>query len=147
MAKLKPLIQSNQLKTDCLTQLAKTKQAFNVEYDEILDSLSIYFNPDDQIMVAHYVDDHIALLYLADTLEIVGLQIEDFTLDFLPAHENVARIWRLSDTGEQISDMRDIILVAKKRLPKVAQEVAQATKDVLGEPGLELAAALEETAA
>lgn len=140
MDTIRPLIRSDQLKT---RYLAKSKKPqITVKYDKNFDALLILFASDEEEFVAHYVDDRIALLYRSDNMEIIGLQIEDFQLDFLPAHENVARLWQLRGTGEQISDMGDIILYAENRLPKVAREVAKATKEVLGEPGDELVAAL-----
>ncbi len=142
MAKIEPLIQTHHLKMSYLQDIAEAKQHQPiVKYDRVFDALLILFAPNDQEIVAHYVDDHVALLYLADSLEIVGLQIEDFALSFLPAHENVAHLWQLRETGEEISDMGDIIFYAEKRLPKVAKEVAKATEDLLGEQGQELVAA------
>lgn len=139
---LETLIQTSQLKMTYLQQLSHDKYHQPVvKYDKELDTLLILFEVSDQEVVAHYVDDYVALLYLADNLEIIGLQIEDFTLSFLPAHENIARLWQLSETGEEVSDMGDIIFYAQKRIPKVAKEVVKATEEMLGEQGQELAAA------
>jgi hypothetical protein len=142
MTHLKPLVQTSQLKTSVLAQIGQRKQQPTIRYDKAFDALKIVFDLSEQTIVAHYVDDHVALLYMADDLEIVGLQIEDFVHDFLPAHENVQRVWRLSGTGATIADMGDIIVVAQANLPKVAKEVAKATKKILGAPGDDLVAAL-----
>lgn len=142
MDALETLVQTNFLKMTYLQEMAQHKQHQpSIKYDKEFDALLILFEPENQDVVAHYVDNHVALLYVAETLEIVGIQIEDFRLSFLPAHERVARLWQLSETGEKISDMGDIIFYAEKRLPKVAREVAKATEEVLGERGQELVAA------
>ncbi|MEP7291482.1 MAG: hypothetical protein ABI835_06845 [Chloroflexota bacterium] len=141
MTQLPNLIQSNQLKTGYLAEMARSKQhQATVKYDRDFDALLVFFQTENTQIVAHYVDDYVALLYIAENLEIVGLQIEDFTLSFLPAHENVARLWQLRGTGEEVSDMGDIIFYAEK-IPKVAQEVVKAAEELLGEQGQELAAA------
>src|ERR1700730_1814722 len=95
--------------------------------------------------VVHYVDDHVALLYRADDLEIVGLQVEDFQHSFVPSHANVQRVWRLSDTGAKLENVGDMILVVEafeRKKMTVAREVAKAAEPLVGEPAIELAAAI-----
>jgi hypothetical protein len=143
MADLKRLIDSRQLKTDYLGQVARDKKpTVTLKFDRLFDALIVLFVVDDQEIVAHYVDDHVALLYLPESLEIVGLQIEDFEHSFLPAHEQLRRVWRLSETGVKVENVGDLILAIEQFKLKLAREVISAAEALLGQPGAELAAAL-----
>jgi hypothetical protein len=143
MDEIKPLVTNEELKTSLLETLASDKSGHVfVKYDDVFDALMILVVSPDNETVVHYVDDHVALLYLADTREIVGLQVEDFVHSFVPQHEAVSRVWRLSGSGVRLEDFGDMILAVEKMKPKVAREVVKATEDVLGEPGAELAALL-----
>ncbi len=143
MAGIRRLITTNELKTKLLEQLAKSRpQPLFVHYDKEFDALILQVIPPDIETVVHYVDDHVALLYRAADLEVVGLQVEDFERSFLPSHEAVRRVWKLSDTCDDLDNFGDMVLVVERMKPTVAREVVKATKAMLGEPGVELAAAL-----
>ncbi len=143
MAEIKPLISTSELKTTLLASLIRQGQRpLFVHYDSEFDALMLLVVPPETETVVHYVDDHIALLYQPDTLEIVGMQVEDFEHSFLPAHENVQRVWRLSDTGNELENVGDMILAVERMKPEVAREVVKAAEDLLGKPGQELVKAL-----
>jgi hypothetical protein len=142
MAHSNRLVDTKQLKTTLLRKSAaqRTLQLI-VDYDKHFDALYIRFlAPDPNIdTVVHYIDEHVAFLYRADDMEIVGLQVEDFEFSFLPSHDNVMRVWKASDAGITFEDLGDMMLEVGRRKPEVAREVVRATEDVLGEPGIELA--------
>jgi hypothetical protein len=143
MAGIEHLIATSQLKTNILGQLAKEQRhRLFINYDREFDALMLLFVSPEIETVVHYVDDHVGLLYEADTLEIVGMQVEAFEHSFLSAHENVRRIWRLRDVGVTVEDFGDIVFAFERIKPKLARELVKAAEDVLGEPGAELAAAL-----
>jgi hypothetical protein len=144
MADFERLVQTNQLKTNILTELAKGKRPRrpSYKYERLFDAFIILVVPPEQETVVHYIDDHVGLLYQADDFEIVGMQVEAFEHSFVPKHENVQRVWRLSDSGVRLEDLGDIVLAVERLQPRLAQEVIKAAEDVLGEPGAELAAAL-----
>jgi hypothetical protein len=140
MAGIQRLVATSELKTNRLK--ASDKPLYSVRYHKPFDALLLLIIPPEHKTVVHYVDKHVGLVYEAGTLEIVGLQIEAFERHFLPEHDSVQRIWRLSDTGAEIQNFGDLILAVEKWKPKVAQEVVRAASDVLGPQAEELAAAI-----
>jgi len=75
------LVKTGELKTR-LTESLPLGRVISVKYNLELDLLTIRFVSILNIeTVVHYLEDdeHIALLYSANTLEVVGLHIEDFT--------------------------------------------------------------------
>ncbi len=138
MARLEHLTFTSELKTSLLETLVKTnKIQLWVRYDDDFDALVIRFVPDAETIV-HYLDDHVALLYQPTSKEIVGMQIEDFVHSFLPLHDTVQKVWRLSDADAKIETMGDLILAFERKTPEVAREVVKAAEDVLHREGVEL---------
>ncbi len=139
---MKHLVSIKELKTTLLKSFTQeSRTPVFVDYDKDFDALFLRIVPLDKETVAHYVDEHVALLYEADSYEIVGLQIENFELSFVPKHDAVRRVWKLSESGIALTDLGDMIFEIETRKPEVAREVVKATQDVLGEPGPELVAA------
>jgi hypothetical protein len=93
---VKRLIETGELKTNRLRAATSTY----TDYDEDFDALIMLVVPPDTETVVHYLDDepHVALLYEPASLEIVGVQIEDFELSFIPWLEASKREWKLSET-------------------------------------------------
>ncbi|HLY25588.1 MAG TPA: hypothetical protein VKQ72_04570 [Aggregatilineales bacterium] len=140
---LERLVKTSDLKTGFLADAAKNKRkSLDIDYDARFDALMLLLVPPETDTIVHYVDDHVALLYRPDDLEIVGIQVEDFERSFLPQHEAVSKVWRLSDSKTDLNDLGDLIVIFDRIKPQVAREVVKATEDILGEPGVELAAAL-----
>jgi hypothetical protein len=106
-----------------------------VKYDPVFDALIILLVSPQTETVVHYVDQHVGLLYTPDDLEIVGLQVEAFERSFLPQHDSLQRVWRLSDASAELKDAGDVILAFAQVTPRVAQEVARATEPILGKAG------------
>ena len=143
MDKIKQLISTAELKTTLLSKLAAEKSGhIYIKYDDVFDALMLLVVSPERETVVHYMDDHVALLYLPATLEIVGLQVEDFEYSFVPQHEAVSRVWRLSDSGVKLESFGDVILAIEKAKPEVAREVVKATEHILGESASELEAIL-----
>jgi hypothetical protein len=140
MAGIEPLMSTNHLKT---TYLRQKPPALHVKYDTAFDAFTLLLVPPETETIVHYLDNYVAFLYEPDTKEIVGIQIEAFERKFLPKHEAVRRVWKLSDACPDLQDVGGMILAVERITPKVAWEVAKATEDILGEPGQELAAMLE----
>lgn len=143
MDEIKQLVSTENLRTTLIENLAKEgRQSVFVKYDSAFDALIVLVVSPEFETIVHYVNDHVALLYLPDTHEIVGLQIEDFEHSFVPQHEAVSRLWRLRDAGIKLENFGDMILAVERIKPAVAREVVKATEDVIGEPAAELAALL-----
>lgn len=134
MAGFERLMPTSELKTNALK--AFRPGPYNplfFKYDPVFDALKIQIVPPETKTIVHYVDDYVGLLYTPDDLEIVGLQVEAFEHGFLPSHDAVRRVWRLSDSCE-LEDFGDMILAVERAKPEVAREVVKATKDTLDEP-------------
>ncbi len=143
MAGIKRLVSTATLKTARLREAQQKHLPVYFHYDSGFDALMILIVPPETETVVHYLDENVALLYEPHTLEIVGIQVEDFESSFVPAHDGVRRVWRLSDAAEgKLEDMGDLILAIEARKPQIVREVISASRSVLGPPGEELAAAL-----
>jgi hypothetical protein len=142
MAGIQPLISISHLKTKLLAAATTPPQPLVVQYDHAFDAVIVQFVPLEVETVVHYMDDHVGLLYRADDLEVVGIHVENFELSFLPKHDTVRRVWRLSDSGGALANYGDITLIIERMKPQIAREVVKATEGLLGEPGHVLAKAI-----
>ncbi len=93
-----------------------------LQYDSVLDTLFMYFSPQEtDRIVAHFVDDCVAFLYRSSDKEIIGMKVEYFKAMFLPDAPGNRRAWMLSDTGEELSGIKDLKIVVdaieKKKAP------------------------------
>jgi len=143
MAYLPPLVQLSELKTTLIRNLvAHHQEQMSLFYDDSFDTLIVRFVPRDQHTVVYNVDDNVAFLVLAESLEIVGFQIEDFERQFLPNHDAALRLWQLRETGEPLESVNDLIITASRLTPRVVCEVARAAQEGLDKPASELLEAL-----
>lgn len=146
---IEPLVSLSQLKTDYLNQIVKDKsQQPTFHYDTLSDTLMLLFVSPRVETVVHFLDKHVALLFRPDTLDIVGLQIDNFEYSFIPQHEAVRRVWRLREANLDIEwpeDFGDIVLMAERMKPGVLQEIMRAVEPALDELG-ESAQSLKEAA-
>ena len=141
MAAIDRLMETKELKmTRLVRSAASERRPLMLHYDSDSDALIMLAVPPDVETVVHYIDDHVALLYEPETLEIVGLQIEDFEHGFLPKHDAVRRVWRLSEANMKLEDFGDVIITFERLKPQVAREVALVAKNLLPQ-GAELAEA------
>lgn len=142
MADIERLVATKKLKMTRLNEAQEKRVVSYFHYDPMFDALMIMFVPPETETVVHYIDHHVALLYEPDTREIVGIQVEAFERSFLSEHDQVRRVWRLSDaTDDKIEDLGDMILAIERRKPEVAREVIKASRDLLGIPGEKMVAA------
>jgi hypothetical protein len=142
---IKTLIPLSEFKFDFLKRVSKGKEnQLRVRYDELSDTLILLLVPPSVETVVHHVDKYVALLFLPDTLDIVGLQIDDFEYGFLPRHADVGRVWRLRESGAELpKDFGDIVLMVKRAQPEVIREIMRATQPALEQLG-ESAESLKE---
>jgi hypothetical protein len=132
MAEIKRLVPTKNLKRTLLNHLAESKSAqVFVNYDEDFDALMILFVPPETPTVVHYLDEHVGLLYRTDDQEIVGLQVESFESSFVPAHDAVKSVWKLSEAvGAEVKDVGDMMLIVERAKPQVAKEVIRSVEDL-----------------
>jgi len=144
MATVKGLINTSSLKTSFISGMFGTKVPLFFHYDDEADTLMLLLASPDTETVVHYVKDDIALLYTPDKLEIVGLQIEDFQAEFVPAYSALQKVWRLSNCGvEPHGNVWDLTLAMEEKKLNVAIEVIKATQPVIGSPAKKMERALE----
>jgi hypothetical protein len=147
MAEIKRLISTSRLQTEYLKTSPKHQRPLFVRYDKRFDALIILLVSPETETVVHYVDEHVGLLYKPDDFEIVGIQVEAFERSFLPEHASVNKVWRLSDSCEELEDFGDLVLVFEQRKPEVAREVARAAESMLRKPEREFVKAIEHALA
>ncbi len=135
------LVESSELKTNRLNEAkttGKVQRAFSFRYDNVSDAALILLIQPQEGLIVHYLDDHIGFLYEENSLEIVGLRIEAFAQKFVPANENVQRVW-LSIANDKVQDFGQVTIMFERIQPQVVQEVVRATQPMLGKQGSTLA--------
>jgi hypothetical protein len=142
---LKPLVKTSELKTNYIEKLAKQgSHPLYLNYNKVLDTLVLLFISPENKTLVHYVDECVALVITPDTLDIVGVQIEDFKQVFLPKYNSVQKAWKLSENlPTATEDFWDLAIYVEKRKQKVAHEIFEATEAILGEPARQLKDVLE----
>lgn len=133
MATIERLVQTKSLITSRLMAAIERDQPLYLHYDGECDELLLQFVPPDIMTVVHYIDEHVAFLYEPDSMEIVGFQVEAFQTSFLPKHESLKRVWRLSDSGAELDDIEDLVIVFEKKKREVAREMMHYTEPWLQE--------------
>lgn len=134
MAIVERLVKTNQLKTTLLFKLVNRKQPPYLLYDRETDELLLQFISPDTMTIVHYTDDNnVAFLYLPDTMEIVGFQIEAFQKNFLPQHSSLKHVWNLSDPGIQLENLDDLAIIFEQKKQEIAQEMITLTEPMLQE--------------
>ena len=109
------LVKTEELKIDYWEEQVKQKGTKPIpHYDDILDTLFIYFSPRETgRIIAHFVDSHVAFLYRHSDKEIIGMRIDAFEKDFLPSLTET-KVWKLSDAGVILNGICDIVFVVEK---------------------------------
>jgi hypothetical protein len=77
---IEPLVSIAELKTTFLEKIyrGEIEPKLSVTQDSLFGETIVLLVPSENETVVHYVGDgHVALLYLPDSLEIVGFQLED----------------------------------------------------------------------
>jgi hypothetical protein len=129
MADFHRLVETGELKTNRLAKLASGEiiGVQSMSYDKDFDALVLLAFEPASALIAHYVDDHVALLYEEDSLEIAGLQVENFELSFLPKHSELNKAWMLSDAlGQKFDNLGEMIIAVQHQRPKIAREIMRA---------------------
>lgn len=77
------LIKTEDLKLTKLLTTAGSGCSICMCYDETADTLILMISPPSVLTIVHYLDEHVALLYEPDSLEVVGCQVKAFQHSFL----------------------------------------------------------------
>jgi hypothetical protein len=145
MAEIERLRETSELKTTRWRNIMKEGEPSSyIKYDNRVDALCLLFVPPDTPTIVHYIDDHVALLYTPDDMEIVGVRIEDFERGFMNKYSNLQQAWRLSDKCN-IEDFGDLIIatrrfeIEKRKVEKkLSRELSHITHEIAGKKGIEL---------
>jgi hypothetical protein len=132
MAEIKRLVETDQLKTGRLTAAAQRGEPLYFHYNRRSDNLMLLIVPRTIETVVHYIDDHIALLYEPDTLEVVGFQVEALQHSFLPNNPDFRNAWLFSESGEKVQDLQDLSLIFERKKREVARELIHTAENMLG---------------
>jgi hypothetical protein len=132
MAQIKRLIETDQLKTDCLKEAAQRGEPLYFHYNRRSDNLMLLIVPRTTETVVHYIDDHIALLYEPNTLEVVGFQVEALQHNLLPNNPTFRNVWVFSESGEKVEDLQDLNLIFERKKREVARELIHTAENILG---------------
>jgi hypothetical protein len=94
MADFQPLIGLDDLKTTLLDDPDhRSTLQMQLSYDELADALTLQFVSNTIETVVLTVDDYVGLLYLPDSLDLVGVYIEDVKYGFLDEHPQLRDVW------------------------------------------------------
>ena len=130
MAALKQLVDTKELKMNVIQSLIEGKANYFTRYDDQLDTLYILFTAPDTETIVHYIDDHLALLYLPGKKEVVGLQVEDFK-QFAKKNNAVEKAWHISMNCDHFKNMGNLYTFKDKQERKVIREVAKLTQEYI----------------
>ena len=136
MTRMERLVDTEELKTEQLFRSIDRGQVGIMDFDPLSDILMLMIKPRLTETVVHYIDKNVALLYEPDTLEVVGFQIEGFERSFMPQHEAVGNIWRLSDAGVELANVRDLLLRIELTRLAMARELRRISQDLLDDRGV-----------
>ena len=131
MDTIERLINTDDLITSRLIRNLDREQGKFMYYDPVSDILLLTIVPPTTESVVHYIDDHVALLYEPESLEVVGFQVEAFEHSFMPEHETLRAVWRLSDANVTLENIGDLIMVFERKKQIVAQELKNITRNLL----------------
>ena len=131
---LEPLITTDELKTSRLIENIDQNKAKYLFYDNVSDILTLLIDPPSKsvITVVHYIDQHVGLIYDLDSMEVVGFQVDAFEHSFMPLNEDLAAIWRLSDTDVELENLEDFIIVFERIKETVAKKLDTYAQQRLG---------------
>jgi hypothetical protein len=133
MAGSNRLVETGELKTNRLAQIAAgiSSSAVSISYDHDFDALVLLAFEPDSDLIAHYVAENVALLYDEHSMEIAGVQVENFEHSFVPKHNELQITWTLSDAlGQKFDNLGDLMLAVERRKPEIAREVIRAAKSI-----------------
>lgn len=127
---MEKLVQSTELKTDYWQYLDQQKEVKPyLNYDSELDTLFIYFSPGEtDLIITHEIDPYISFLYRCEDKEIIGMKIEEFESEFLPAVDE-KREWRLSKAGVKLNGLCDFVFtVERETTPDIPKRIEKEIK-------------------
>lgn len=104
------MISAQNLRTNYWRTFIESKQKPVFNYDEVIDTLFIYFYVEEKDrIITHFVDEYFAFLFRYSDKEIIGIRISDFQKGFIRQLRK-SKIWKLSETSEKIQGIGELLL-------------------------------------
>lgn len=135
MAPVHTHVTRENLKTNLILDRRQNMQ-ISMSYDDVSDTLTLQVVPNTLETVVLTIDDYVGLLYLPDSLEMVGVFIEDVAYGFLAQHPELQGDWKRWTTALGNQDA-----VTPSQFLRVATSILHAVHDHLVEETPELALA------
>lgn len=130
MAVIEQLVDTKELKLNKIKSWLNGVEGHFTRYDRELDTLYIHFSDPEKETIVHHLDQHLALLYLPDSLEVVGVQVEDIKL-FAKKNNAIKKAWQIQTKCETLVNMEGLYALHDKQEKKVIREVARVTQESL----------------
>ncbi len=99
MADFHTMITIDDLKTTFLKE--QTSLDVHMSYEPLADTLKLQFVSPEQETVVLTFDDYVGWLYMPDSLEVVGVFIEDVKYGFLALHPDLKRVWDAWESSQK----------------------------------------------
>jgi hypothetical protein len=143
MARKEPLVSKEELKTHFLEEYVQQEDArLYIDYDPLVDIWIIRFDWSNKETVVHYLDEYRGLIYYADSLEIIGIQVENVESGLLSNNPKMPfsiEVWK--EIGKSFNGFKSLS-AADMPVDHLVQAIQSATDTDLEEPILEFALAL-----
>jgi hypothetical protein len=143
MDEIKQLISTDMLKTSLLAEIPEKRSSLYFRYNKVSDTLMLLVTSPETETIVHYMDENVAILYIPNSNEVVGFQIEDFTVGFLPKYQALQRKWRMAAKGIHPVDFGDLTIAVEEQKLEVAIQIVRSAEPRIGKAGKELERALE----
>jgi hypothetical protein len=137
---LEQLVATSSLKMNVWKEAVRRKSTPYFYANTRLDMVMVMVVDPRTAKITHFIDEHVALLYLADSREIIGFQIEAFEKSFLPLYSDLQKVWRLSDITPALRSVGDLMIASRKREVQMATALTKVTKPILANAGMDLPA-------
>lgn len=144
MAGTKHLVPKEQLKTSLLEQRAQqgAEMIVYMDYDPLVDIWIIRFDWSNRETVVHYLNEYVGLIYYVDSLQIIGIQVENFESGVLNSHpEAIVSIQAWRDISKKFDGFK-AVRAGDMPIAQLIQAIVTAKEGGLDEPIVELAASL-----
>ncbi len=133
---IRRLVPAKSLRFNTLTRQRKRGRGIVFfRYDNLADVFFIMFVSPSVETTVHYIDDNIGLLYVADTKEVVGMQIEGFAKSFLAKHPQLSISWTHRFVNDNFGDAISQMNANKLR---IISQVYDATESTINKENIEL---------
>jgi hypothetical protein len=137
---IQQLVETKSLKMNLWKKAVRSKATPYLYANPRLDVVMVMVVDPRTPKITHFVDEHVALLYLADSREIIGFRIEAFEKSFLPHYAELQKVWRLSDVKSDLRSLGDLLITARRQEVQMAVALTNVARPILAKAGMEIPA-------